>query len=160
MKINCLVLQEGEINGLPPEIPLEELEGEEIMVCDMDAIGKGKFNFKLYGEISKFLEPVVVNFPTRVEDMMDTLIAGASRVVLASDVTESILGRMLAISDGVVLPSDSPQKPYFIENGGRFLISEREVFTPFDLCYNVGPDLTSEKYINVKGFPESLLHYI
>ncbi len=160
MQIRCLILENGDIHGLPVGIPLEELEGEEIMVCDYDAIKHGKFNFKLYGRISKFFETVVVNFPVRVEDLMDSLISGASRVVLASDIEEHILGRMLAISDGVVLPADSPSNPYFVKNGGKFLISDREVFTRFDLCYNVGPELGSAKYVNVRGFPETLLPYI
>lgn len=160
MQIGCLILQDGEIHGLPDGVPLEQLEGDEIMVCDYDAIRRGKYNFKLYGRISKFLEPVVVNFPNRVEDLMDSLISGAGRVVLASDINESTLGRMLTISDGVVLPADSPEKPYFIENGGRYLISEHEVLSRFDRCYNVGLELTSQKYINVRGFPETLLSYI
>lgn len=130
------------------------------MACDLDAIGRGKFNFKLYGEISKFLEPVVANFPASVEDMMDSLIAGAARVVLASDIEQYLLTRMLSISDGIVLPARSPLNSFFFQNGGKFLISEREVFTRFDLCYNVGMELTSKKYINVRGFPENLLSYI
>ncbi len=160
MQIKCIIIENGDIHGLPTGIPLEELEGEEIMVCDLDAIRRSKFNFKLYGRISKFFEPVVVNFPVRVEDLMDSLISGASRVVLASDIEEGVLGRMLSISDGVVLPADSPEKPFFMDNGGRYLISDHEVYTRFDLCYNVGPDLVSDKYINVKGFPETLLAYI
>lgn len=139
---------------------MEELEGDEVMVCDLDAIRKGKFNFKLYGEISKFIEPVVVNFPTRVEDLMDSLISGASRVVLASDIEQYMLGKMLTISDGIVLPATSPEEGFFMESGGKFLISDSEVFTRFDLCYNVGPEMSSQKYINVNGFPETLLPYI
>ncbi len=153
-------LRNGEIHGLPPGVPLAELEGDEVMVCDFDAIDRGKFNFRLYGEISKFLEPVVLNLPTRLEDMMDSLIAGAARVVLPSDMELYTLKRMLAISDGIVLPSRSTSREYFYQEGGKYLISDREVFTRFDLCYNVGPQLSSKKYINVKDFPESLLKYI
>ncbi len=153
-------LHNGEIQGLPTGVPLAELEGDEVMVCDFDAIGRGKYNFRLYGEISKFLEPVVMNLPSRVEDMMDSLIAGAARIVLASDIEPGTLKRMLAISDGVVLPSSSPMKEFFYQEGGRYLISDREVFSRFDLCYNVGPQLSSEKYVNVRNFPENLLRYI
>lgn len=153
-------LRNGEIHGLPPGVPLAELEGDEVMVCDFDAIARGKFNFRLYGDISKFLEPVVMNLPSRMEDMMDSLIAGAARVVLPRDIEPNSLKRMLTISDGIVLPSTSPSRDFFYQEGGRYLVSEGEVFSRFDLCYNVGPQLSSKKYINVKDFPESLLKYV
>ena len=160
MQIICLSLRNGEIHGLPPDVPLAELEGDEVLVCDFDAINRGRFNFKLYGEISKFLEPVVFNLPSRLEDMHDSLIAGAARVVIPEDIQPYSLKRMLTISDGIVLPSRSPSRDYFYQEGGKYLISESEVFTRFDLCYNVGPQLSSKKYVNVKDFPESLLKYI
>lgn len=160
MQIKCLSLRNGEIHGLSPGVPLAELEGEEVMVCDFDAINRGKMNFRLYGEISKFLEPVVLNLPSKLEDIMDSLIAGAARVIIPADIEPYSLKRMLTISDGIILPSRSPSREYFYQEGGKYLISEREVFTRFDLCYNVGPQLKSEKYINVENFPESLLKYI
>lgn len=160
MRIRCLTIKNSEIFGLPDGVPLEELEGEEIMVCDYDAIYKGKFNFKLYGQISRFFEPVVVNFPGRVEDLMDSLISGAARVVLHPDGDGRVFERMLEVSEGIVLPAKSPHREDFINKGGRYLISDREVFSRFDQCYNVGPELSSEKYINVTNFPENLLVYI
>lgn len=160
MHINCLSLENGTIHGLPPDVPLAQIEGDEVMVCDFDAIKKGKFNFRLYGEISKFVEAVVVNLPSRVEDVMDTLISGASKVVLASDIEIDSMRRMLGISDGIVLPSRSPAKELYYTEGGRYLISDHEEFTRFDLCYNVGPELSSKKYINVRNFPENLMAFI
>lgn len=130
------------------------------MAVDFDGILKGKFNFKAYGHISKFFELVVVNFPSRMEDLMDSLISGASKVVIHAEESPPMLERMLELSDGVVLPAKNPSMQFFVANGGKYLISDHEVFSRFDQCYNVGKSLLSEKYINVSGFPESLLPYI
>lgn len=160
MQIQCIYIEHGQIYGLPDDLPLEKLGGDEIMVCDLDAIHRGKFNFKTYTQIAKFLEPVVVNFAGRVEDLMDSLISGASRVVLHSRESTVSLDKMLELSDDIVLPARNPYSGVFIERGGKYLISDHEVFSRFDKCYNVGFPLTSEKYINVSNFPENLLQYI
>lgn len=160
LQIRCLYIEGGKISGLPDDTPIERLEGDEIMVCDLDAIYRGKFNFKIYGQIGKFLEPVVVNFPNRVEDLMDSLISGATKVVLHSTENTVSLDKMLQLSDDIVLPARNPNSSLFIERGGKYLISDHEVFSRFDTCYNVGLPLTSEKYINVHNFPENLLQYI
>lgn len=160
MPIRCLLIEDGELKGLPPDTPLETLPGEEIMACDYDAIRRGRFNFKLYGQISKFFELIVVSFPARVEDLMDSLIAGAFRVVVDPQADPNVIARMLEVSDGVVMPASSLNRDFFMERGGHYLISDREVFIGFDLCYNVGHELSSKKYVNVAGFPEDLLRYI
>lgn len=160
LQIRCLTVENGSIAGLPPGTPIQELEGEEVMVCDLDAIFRGRFNFKVYGHIAKFLEPVVVNFAGRVEDLMDSLISGASKVVLHSGESELSIEKMLELSDDVVLPSNSQYSRQFTERGGKYLISSGEVFFRFDMCYNVGTPLSSEKYINVSDFPEKILRYI
>lgn len=160
MQIQCVYIQNSQIFGLPDDTPIEKLGGDEIMVCDLDAIYHGKFNFKMYGHIGKFLEPVVVNFARRVEDLMDSLISGASRVVLDSRENTVSLEKMLQLSDDIVLPARNPNSSLFIERGGKYLISDHEVFSRFEKCYNVGPPITYDNYINISNFPENLLQYI
>ena len=160
MSIRCLRISNGEISGIPQGFSLETLDGEEIMVCDYDAISSGKLSFKLYGQIAKFFELTVVNFPGRIEDLMDSLISGAYRVVLHPEEKPEIIAKMLEVSDNIVLPARSSNLDYFLNKGGKFIISDREDFHRFDLCYNVGFPLSSEKYVNVSDFPENLLHYI
>lgn len=160
MPVRCLTIENGKIHGVPPESTLGTLEGDVMMAVDYDAIHRGKFNFKLYGEIAKFFELVIVNFPGRMEDFMDSLISGAVQVVVHPEEKEYMIDRMLEVSDAVILPSRSSMVGDFLNAGGRYLISSGEVFRSFDRCYNVGTAIPSEKYINVTGFPEDLLPYI
>lgn len=160
LSIRCLTIQGGEISGIPPGTNLEEMEGEEIMVCDYDAIFRGKFNFKLYDRVAKFFELVVVNFPSRVEDLMDSLISGAYSVVLNPDETPETIRKMLEVSENIILPSRSLNLGFFLNNGGKFIIADRELPYNFRKCYNVGPALKGDNYVNVTGFPENLLAYI
>lgn len=136
------------------------MEGEEIMVCDYDAIFQGKFNFKLYDRIAKFFELIVVNFPSRMEDLMDSLISGAYSVVLSPDEQPETIRKMLEVSENLILPSRSLSLSFFLDNGGRYIISDRQLPYNFRKCYIVGPEVSGERYVNVTGFPENLLAYI
>ncbi len=160
LSIRCLEIQNGELSGLPPGINLEEMEGEEIMVCDLDAIFRGKLNLRLYDRVAKFFEVVVVNFPNRVEDLMDSLISGAYSVVLSPEVSPNTIRKMLEVSENIILPSKNQNVGFFLSNGGKYLIAEREVPYNFQKCYNVGHELRGDRYIDVLGFPENLLEYI
>ncbi len=160
LSIRCLAIQHGELSGLPPGVNLEEMEGEEIMVCDYDAILRGKFNFKIYDRVAKFFEVVAVNFPNRVEDLMDSLISGAYSVVLSPEESPEPIRKMLEVSENLILPSRNPNVGFFLSNGGKYLIAESEVPYNFQKCYNVGQELKRDRYIDVIGFPENLLVYI
>lgn len=130
------------------------------MVCDYDAIYAGKFNFKAYDRIAKFFELVVVNFASRMEDVMDSLISGAYSVVIDPGEPPETIRRMLEVSENIIMPYNSESLVYFLNNGGKYVISEREVMYSFRKCYNVGMEIKGEKYVNVVGFPENLLPYI
>ncbi len=160
LSIKCLTIQGSELSGIPPGIGLEEMEGEEIMICDYDAIFRGKFNFKLYDRVAKFFELIVVNFPNRIEDLMDSLISGAYSVVLSPDEAPETLKRMLEVSENIILPYRSENLGFFLNNGGKYIISDRQVNVNFRKCYNVGPELSGDAYVNVSDFPENLLPYI
>ena len=160
LSIRCLTIQGGDLLGIPPGMGLEEMEGEEIMVCDYDAIERGKFNFKLYDRVAKFFELIVVNFPSRVEDLMDSLISGAYSVVINPEEPPETMRKMLEVSENLILPYRSENIGFFLNNGGKYIISDREVPLNFRKCYNVGQPLNGDKYVNVAGFPENLLSYI
>jgi hypothetical protein len=160
LSIRCLTIEGGELSGIPPGMNLEEMEGEEIMVCDYDAIFRGKFNFKLYDQVAKFFELIVVNFPGRVEDLMDSLISGAYSVVLNADENQETITRMLEVSENIILPAKSLNLSFFLNNGGKFVISERALPYRFRKCYIVGPEVKGDNYVNVMNFPENLLQYI
>lgn len=160
LSIRCLTIQGGELSGIPEGINLEEMEGEEIMVCDFDAILRGKFNFKLYDRVAKFFELVVVNFPSRVEDLMDSLISGAYSVVIDPSESQEAIRKMLEVSENIIMPAISENLSFFLNTGGKYIISERAVPYSFRKCYIVGTEVKGENYVNVVGFPENLLSYI
>ncbi len=131
------------------------------MICDYDGIYRGSYNFKIYSHVAKFFEVVVFNLVRREYDYVDSLISGASRVVVDSSMNDSVLGKIMEISPDVVFPYvDHMRIETFRSMGGHSFIASRQISGPFEICYNVGPVLNSEKYIDVIDFPEDLLALI
>ncbi|MCL5783397.1 MAG: hypothetical protein M1476_05760 [Candidatus Thermoplasmatota archaeon] len=140
---------------------LKDMGGDEIFVCDYDAIQKGRFNFRMYVEISKFFELILMNQPGRVEDFMDSIISGASRVVIRPNETAQMLTRMLEFSPEIVMPANGTLKvKEFLSLGGEYLISDHEVSGNFALCYLVARIAAGEKYVQLINFPEDMLPYL
>ncbi len=161
LSINCLSIKNSKLYGLPEGMELKDMSGEEIFVCDYDAIQKGKFNFRLYVEISKFFELILMNQPGRVEDFMDSIISGASRVVIRPDEKPQLITRMLEFSPEVVMPANGSSKVKdFLSLGGEYLISDHEVNGNFVLCYLVSRIAAGEKYVQLVDFPEDMLPYL
>jgi len=159
--VNCLKIRGHEIYGIPPDETLATIPWEEAMLIDYDAIINGKPDLKLYNEISKFLEIVVFNLSYRVDDVIDSMISGASRVVIDPQTTDETIEKLLNISTDIVLPASRRDIAYsFSREGGRFYISNGLIPYEFELCYNVGTALSSEKYVDVKDFPQDLLRFI
>ena len=161
LKIRCLTVKGRQLGGLSQEETLEMLEGEEVLLCDYDGILRGKYNFKLYTQVARFFEVVVFNLVRREIDFIDTMVAGASRVVVDPQMGTALLRRILDISPGTVFPyGSSDQVSEFSSAGGQTYISGSRVNVPFEICYNVGLPQESEKYVDIVGFPDDLLAYI
>lgn len=161
LKIRCLTIRNHNIEGIPTDQSLETMEGEQIMVCDYDGIYRGSYNFKIYNRVAKFFETVVFNLVRREYDYVDSLVSGASRVIVDSSISDSVLEKIMEISPDVVMPYVSSERVEFFRSiGGYSFISSRQINGPFQICYNVGTALGSEKYVDVIGFPEDLLHFL
>ena len=161
LSINCLFIKNSKLYGLPEGMELKDMGGDEIFVCDYDAIQKGRFNFRMYVEISKFFELILMNQPGRVEDFMDSIISGASRVVIRPDETPQMITRMLEFSPEIVMPANGTRKvKEFLSLGGEYLISDREVSGNFAMCYLVARIAAGEKYVQLINFPDDMLPYL
>ena len=159
--MNCLEIKHHQIYGIPPNETLATIPWEDAMLIDYDAIISGKPDFKLYDSISKFLEIVVFNLSYRVDDVIDSMISGASKVVIDSQSSEDTIDKLLNISGDIVLPASRIDVAYsFTRNGGKYFISNGPIPYDFELCYNVGVALSNDKYVDVKDFPQDLIHFI
>lgn len=153
--IKCIVLDNREITGYSSAKELLDLSGEELFVIDLDGLNHSSYNFKLYYEISKFFEITVMSFPDRTPDLVDTIISGASRVVVSSTITERRILDFLAITEDVVMNYGSMRGcRFFSEKGGRFYMSNRLVDLPFEKVYIYGSRTDRKGYVYIEGFPE------
>lgn len=153
--IRCVVLDNKEITGYSSAKELLDLPGEELFVIDLDGLNSSSYNFKLYYDISKFFEITVMSFPDRTPDLVDTIISGASKVVISSTLPERRILDFLAITEDVVMNYGSMKGcRFFSEKGGRFYMSNRTVDLPFEKVYIYGSRLSRKDYIYIEGFPE------
>ncbi len=161
MKIRCLTVKNHVLYGIPPDQSLESMEGEQVMLCDYDGIYRGSYNFKIYTRVGRFFETIVFNLVQREYDYVDSLVSGATRVVVDSEIKEEVLQRILEISPDTVFPfSDREKVEKFRSMGGKSFISSGQITGPFEICYNTGVALNSEKYVDVVNFPEDLLRFL
>ncbi len=159
--MNCLKIRGHEIYGIPSQDSLATIPWDDAMLIDYDAIINGKPDLKLYNEIAKFIEIVVFNLSYRVDDVIDSMISGASKVVIDPQTSGETMEKLLNISTDIVLPASMRDVAYtFAREGGRFFISNEIIPYEFELCYNVGTALSSDKYVDVKDFPQDLMRFI
>jgi hypothetical protein len=166
----------GEIvpGGIPPSMKIpwvyvEKKEGnidrkklletgsEQLFLIDMDGIRRGRMNYQTYTEYAKYFELIVMNYPTRLNEFIDTLISGATSVVIPSDLKDSIISDFLDYSGETVLVNTDPEKSAsFSEMGGNLFLSEWEVRFPHRTVYYYGnQDLAG--YVRIADFPYELL---
>jgi|ACXJ01.1.fsa_nt_gi hypothetical protein len=158
--IPSVVIRRKEIVGRKTAYDLMKEGIEELMVCDLDSIIDGKTNFKLYNELSKFFEFTVFNLIYTVGDLVDSFVAGASKVVVSPDLTADRLVSFLEISQNVVDPNSS-RFSIFQKSGGKYvMVSGRMPYQNFSGVYNIGPSMGGDNTINVDNFPSELNHFI
>lgn len=137
------------------------MEGDQIFLCDYDGILHGNYNFKTYTRVAKFFETVVFNMVQKEYDLVDSLVSGASRVVVDPNMQDRVLQKVLDISPETVFPySNLERVERFRAYGGTAFLSAGQINGPFSICYNAGVAISSDKYVDIENFPESLLRFI
>lgn len=127
---------------------------EELFVIDLDAIFKNKFNFHTYQDLSKYFEIVVMSLPLRVEDLMDSFIAGADKVVVSGRSDLNLLDSFMKMSDNLVLCYQDPAVANaFYQGGGREFLTDRQLNFSGSMIYSFSRLQGGDSYIQLVDFP-------
>lgn len=156
--MKCIVLEERNISGYADAKDLlGKVEAEELFVIDLDGLNRGAYNLKLYSQISKFFEITVMNFPSRTADVVDSIVSGASRVVVSSKLPEKTIRDFLAVTEDLVMNyANIGGCRLFSDNGGKYFLSSRVVDLAFEKVYLYGGKADMKDYVWLDGFPEFL----
>ena len=154
MNMQCVTIRNSQIAS---NLSLQKLllSGiEELFVIDHDAIFKNRMNFHTYQELSKYFEIVVMSLPLRVEDLMDSFIAGAGKVVIAGRSGAYLVENHLKMSESEVLCYQDPSiARSFYGAGGREFLSDRALDFPGSLIYSYSKVLSGDRIVQLVDFP-------
>ncbi|WP_162509732.1 hypothetical protein [Thermogymnomonas acidicola] len=161
MFVKCVTVSRNRLMGIGKPEDLLYMDIDEVFLVDMDALTRYKLSFHFYREISRFCEVTVLNMPARVQDLIDTLVSGASRVVVGRDVDSRLLSGFMQVSDSVVLSLVSRNLvDEFIRLGGGDFFSLGQTDIAFRTLYNAGPPVIREGVKNIEDFPEGAVPYL
>ncbi len=108
--MKCLIVNHGKIGGLKKADDLARVPYDEAFVIDLDAMFKHHYNFKLYNELSKYIEFTLMALPFTENDLMDIIVSGASRVVIGDDLNVSMIQKFLDMTEELVMNCSTEQK--------------------------------------------------
>ncbi len=103
----------------------ENVKDKVIYVIDKDSLRGKDINFKILSKLSKIYE-VWYEFNARwMNDVSDVLISGAKVAVMSGDrIKMKLIKHSLEITEDLALRSeDFNTLKYFVENGGKIIIS-------------------------------------
>lgn len=153
--VKCIVLEHRKITGYKNAKDLVDLDIDELFVIDLDGLTRGAYNLKLYNDIAKFFEITVMSFPQRTADLVDTIISGASRVVVSSNLSERSIKDFLGITEDLVMNYGTIQTcRIFSQNDGVYYLANRMVDLPYRKVFYYGTAVDKEGYVQLKDFPE------
>ena len=158
--IPTVVIRDRKIIGNKTAYDLMKEGFEEILVCDMDSIITGRTNMKVYNDLAKFFEFIAFNLVYNIGELVDSIVSGASKVVISPDLSGDTLLSMLEFSQNIVIPN-SEMFQYFQQNGGKYAMTYgTEPRVEFSMVYNIGPWISKENYTNIDNFPPELRHFV
>ncbi|MGC8608290.1 MAG: hypothetical protein ACP5UV_00270 [Thermoplasmata archaeon] len=133
------------------------IKEDEVFVIDMDAFTSGSFNLAEYTYLSNFFDITVMNGSSRVNDLVDSLIAGAMNVVISGEVKEKVLRSFLDLTENIVLPySDEDSALHFVEMGGKYFLSDSPVPVKANRIYYYGTGDPGGNYVKLDNFPDNI----
>ncbi len=155
--MECLIINDGIIQGYERKSQLVRFPEDEAFVIDMDAITKYKFNYNVYGELSKYIEFTLMALPYTESDFIDILMAGATRVVVNNTIPDKTLEKFMDLSEEIVMNCQSyTDVARFRRMSGNMFLSCR-LFDRNGLYFYYGPfEKEDEHVIWLPAFPENL----
>lgn len=155
--MKCLLVNKGRISGIKNTDDLAHVPYDEAFVIDLDAIFKHHFNFKLYNELSKYVEFTLMALPETENDLMDIIVSGASRVVIGDDLNVSTIQKFLDMTEEIVMRCGTEQKAImFHAIKGNMYLSCRTYDIPGVFFYYGPFSKQDSNIIPLEGFPEEL----
>ncbi len=126
---------------------------EELFVVDLDSLRSRKHNYAVYTSLAKYFDLTVLNFPLMLFEFIDTIIAGASRVVVPEYTGVKELVDFLSYSEGTVINNKDPEvTKQFSSLGGDMFLSETLVSVPYKTVYYYGNG-NYQDYVKLDDFP-------
>ncbi len=154
----CITVRDKEIVDYESIYQLLKMKVDSLFVIDYDAITKRHLNFDLYDKLSKFFEITVMNYPQTESDLTDTIINGASNVVINNNLTYRTIKTFLAVTENIAMNySYNDTCIYFSENGGLMFLADREIMLPYKIAYNYG-GFDIKNSIKLTNFPDDVMN--
>ncbi|KAA8922071.1 hypothetical protein [Thermoplasma sp.] len=153
MQIHTLTIRHGRSD---PETVRSLLGADQVFVVDYDAIHRHVINTAEYTYLSHMFDIIVLNLSERLNDVIDTIMAGAAIVVIDPSVQERRLREFFDVTENIAMPyGDDGRCEEFSQLGGQYFITDREIKYPFRSAYST-VDIPGEKYIRVLDFPQDV----
>ncbi len=153
----CITIRNKEIVDYASIYELLKMKVDTLFVVDYDAIARGHLNFNVYDKLSKFFEITVMNYPRTESDLTDTIINGASNVVINNNLTYKTIKTFIAITENIAMNYNyNDTCIYFSENGGSMFLSNKEIMLPYKTAYNYG-NFDIKNSIKLTNFPDDIM---
>ncbi len=157
LQIHTLTIRHGRSDA---EAVRSILGSDQVFVIDYDAIDHHVINTAEYTYLSHMFDIVVLNMSERINDVIDTIMAGALLVVIDPGVPGKRLREFFEVTENIVMPyTDNESCRTFSDLGGQYFFTDREVQYPFRSAYTTA-EIPGDKYIKVMDFPNDLSEMI
>ncbi|MEM0139807.1 MAG: hypothetical protein QXZ44_04260 [Ferroplasma sp.] len=135
----CVIIEDKKIVNYHNIYELLKLKVDSIFVIDYDAMRRRYLNFKLYDELSKYFETVIMNYPETESDLVDTFINGATNVIINNNLTYKTISKYLAFTQNIAMKYRyNDTCIYFSEKGGNMFLTGQQIMLPYIYSYNFG----------------------
>ena len=154
----CITIRNKEIVDYESIYQLLKMKVDSLFVIDYDAITKRHLNFGMYDKLSKYFEITVMNYPQTESDLTDTIINGASNVVINNNLTYKTIKDFLAVTENIAMNYKYIDTCiYFSETGGPMFLADREIMLPYKMAYNYG-NFDIKNSIKLTNFPDDVMN--
>jgi hypothetical protein len=156
--VYCVTIENKKVSNYTSIYEILKLKVDSIFVIDYDALRQRYLNLKLYSDLSKFFELTIMNYPETENDLMDTIINGASTVVINNNLTYKRISSYLSFTQNIAMNYKYVDTCiYFSEMGGNMFLTDKEIMLPYVLAYNYN-NFPIKNSIQLQNFPNDLIH--
>lgn len=153
----CVTIQDKKVSNYDNIYQILKLKVDSIFVIDYDALERRYLNIKLYEELSKFFELTIMNYPETESDLMDTIINGASVVVINDNLSYRRIAKFLEFTQNLAMKYKYIDTCiYFSEKGGNMYLTDKEIMLPYVLAYNYN-NFSIKNSVQLQNFPADLM---